>query len=119
MRVLDHVFDDMVVDEVVVRVVLPEGVRDVALETPYDVTRHPDTLHYTYLDTIGRPVITISKANLVEAHIQELTITYTFPRILMLQVSLAAIPRSRWCCVAALYIVVYIHANDRSVDLIK
>ena len=35
MRVLDHVFDDMVVDELVVRVVLPEGVRDVALETPY------------------------------------------------------------------------------------
>ena len=70
MRVLDHVFDDMVVDELVVRVVLPEGVRDLALETPFAVDRHPDTLHYTYLDTIGRPVITISKRNLVEAHIQ-------------------------------------------------
>lgn len=32
MRILDHVFDDVVVDNVIVKVVLPEGVRNIELE---------------------------------------------------------------------------------------
>lgn len=28
-------------------------------------------LHYTYLDTIGRPVVVVQKSNLVEQHIQD------------------------------------------------
>lgn len=38
---------------------------------PYAVERLPDELHYTYLDTVGRPVIVLKKANLVEQHIQD------------------------------------------------
>ena len=41
MRLLDHVLDDMVVDEMEVSVVLPEGASDVELEAPYAVTRRP------------------------------------------------------------------------------
>jgi len=29
------------------------------------------SLHYTYLDTIGRPVVVITKNNLVEQHIAD------------------------------------------------
>jgi len=36
---------------------------------PYSATREKDSLHYTYLDTLGRPVITLRKDNLVEQHI--------------------------------------------------
>lgn len=85
MRVLDHIFDDMQVDEVVTKIILPEGVTNIKLNIPYSVTRLPDSLHYTYLDTKGRPVISFTKKNVVENHIQDFQLRYTFPRILMLQ----------------------------------
>ncbi|XP_015606406.1 dolichyl-diphosphooligosaccharide--protein glycosyltransferase subunit 1 [Cephus cinctus] len=85
MRLLDHVFDDMVVDELIVKIILPEGSRDIELILPYAATRLPDSLHYTYLDTTGRPVISVTKKNLVENHIQNFRLRYTFPRLLMLQ----------------------------------
>ncbi|XP_031839429.1 dolichyl-diphosphooligosaccharide--protein glycosyltransferase subunit 1 [Nomia melanderi] len=85
MRLLDHVFDEMVVDELIVKIILPEGSKNIDLSLPYPATRLPDSLHYTYLDTSGRPVISITKKNLVEDHIQNFKLKYTFPRILMLQ----------------------------------
>lgn len=85
MRLLDHVFDDMVVDEMVLRIVLPEGARNMQLQLPYPTTRLADSLHYTYLDVTGRPVVSVTKRNLVENHIQNFRFTYTYPRLLMLQ----------------------------------
>lgn len=43
--------------------------RNIDLVTPYPVKRSADEKHYTYLDTIGRPVVTASKNKLVEQHI--------------------------------------------------
>ncbi|KAF6214963.1 hypothetical protein GE061_009708 [Apolygus lucorum] len=80
-RVLDHIFDDMVVDEVITKIILPEGAENINLVTPYSMTRLADSRHSTYLDTKGRPVITITKRNLVENHIQSLELDYVFPRI--------------------------------------
>ncbi|KAG7165132.1 Dolichyl-diphosphooligosaccharide--protein glycosyltransferase subunit 1-like [Homarus americanus] len=85
MRILDHVFDDFTVDELVLKIILPEGVRNIILETPYLVERLPDAKHFTYLDTVGRPVVSVTKKNLVESHIQDFTLHYQFPSILMLQ----------------------------------
>lgn len=85
MRLLDHVFNDMVVDELEVKIILPEGSKDIELKLPYPAKRLPDGLHYTYLDTTGRTAITITKNNLVENHIQNFELRYTFPRWLMLQ----------------------------------
>ncbi|EFN79103.1 dolichyl-diphosphooligosaccharide--protein glycosyltransferase subunit 1 [Harpegnathos saltator] len=85
MRLLDHIFDDMVVDEMVLKIILPEGARNMQLELPYPATRLPDSLHYTYLDVTGRPVVSVTKKNLVENHIQSFRFKYTFPRLLMLQ----------------------------------
>ncbi|XP_063976396.1 dolichyl-diphosphooligosaccharide--protein glycosyltransferase subunit 1-like [Diachasmimorpha longicaudata] len=85
MRVLDHVFDDMVVDELVLKIILPEGSHNLELSLPYAATRLPISLHYSYLDTFGRPVISVTKRNLVEHHIQDFKLKYNFPRILMLQ----------------------------------
>lgn len=84
-RVLDHIFDDMVVDELVTKIILPEGSENINLITPYSMNRFPDARHSTYLDTKGRPVISVSRRNLVENHIQSLELDYVFPRILMLQ----------------------------------
>lgn len=85
MRVVDHIFDDMVVDEVTTKVILPEGSTNIKLIAPYSVTRNSDSLHYTYLDTFGRPVISFSKNNVVEHHIADFNLKYNFSRVMMLQ----------------------------------
>ncbi|KAJ6649177.1 Dolichyl-diphosphooligosaccharide--protein glycosyltransferase subunit 1 [Pseudolycoriella hygida] len=85
MRLVDHIYDDMVIDEIVVKIILPEGSTNIKLITPYPVTRLSDSLHYTYLDTFGRPVIQFTKNNLVENHIHEFNLKYNFPKIVMIQ----------------------------------
>ncbi|XP_053324976.1 dolichyl-diphosphooligosaccharide--protein glycosyltransferase subunit 1 [Spea bombifrons] len=85
MRLIDHVFDDQLVDSLTVKIILPEGAKNIQVDNPYDINRAPDELHYTYLDTFGRPVIVAHKNNLVEQHIQDIVVHYTFNKILMLQ----------------------------------
>ncbi|XP_053576696.1 dolichyl-diphosphooligosaccharide--protein glycosyltransferase subunit 1 [Bombina bombina] len=85
MRFIDHVFDEQVVDSLTVKIILPEGAKNIHVDNPYDINRAPDELHYTYLDTFGRPVIVAHKNNLVEQHIQDVVVHYTFNKILMLQ----------------------------------
>lgn len=103
MRLLDHVYDDMVVDELVVKVIFPEGSRNIKLITPYPVERQPDTLHYTYLDITGRPVITLKKKNLVENHINDFNVKYNFSKIMMLQEPLLVV-----CFLFVLFLLVII-----------
>ncbi|KAG9353222.1 hypothetical protein JZ751_017798 [Albula glossodonta] len=85
MRLVDHVYDDQVIDFLTVKLILPEGARNIHVDTPYPINRSPDQLHYTYLDTFGRPVLVATKSNLVEQHIQDVVVHYTFNKILMLQ----------------------------------
>ncbi|XP_013865277.1 dolichyl-diphosphooligosaccharide--protein glycosyltransferase subunit 1 [Austrofundulus limnaeus] len=85
MRLVDHVYDDQVIDDMTVKIILPEGAKNIHLETPYKIDRMPNQLHYTYLDTFGRPVLVATKSNLVEQHIQDFVVHYTFNKILMLQ----------------------------------
>lgn len=85
MDLISHIFDHMVVDDALVRIILPEGASNIEVETPYAVTRLPDSLHFTYLDVKGRPVVEIAAKNLVENHIQPFKLRYTFSRIVMLQ----------------------------------
>lgn len=85
MRFVDHVYDDQVIDSLTVKLILPEGARNIHMDTPYSVERDTDQLHYTYLDTFGRPVLVATKNNMVEQHIQDMVVHYTFNKILMLQ----------------------------------
>nr|XP_015814754.2 dolichyl-diphosphooligosaccharide--protein glycosyltransferase subunit 1 [Nothobranchius furzeri] len=85
MRLVDHVYDDQVIDDLTVKIILPEGSKNIHVETPYKIDRLPNQLHYTYLDTFGRPVLVASKRNLVEHHIQDFVVHYNFNKILMLQ----------------------------------
>ena len=52
---------------------------------PYAVDEQPRELHYTYLDTVGRPVVIATSTNLVEQHIQDFSLAYTFDKIMLLQ----------------------------------
>jgi len=85
MRFVDHVFDDFVIDNIKCKVILPEGSDNVKLVTPYGVKQEKTQLHHTYLDTFGRPVVVASKQNLVDQHIQDFELHYTFNKVLMLQ----------------------------------
>ncbi|KAM9860292.1 dolichyl-diphosphooligosaccharide--protein glycosyltransferase subunit 1 [Aulostomus maculatus] len=85
MRLVDHVYDDQVIDSMTVKIILPEGARNIHMDTPYRIDRMPNQLHYTYLDTFGRPVLVATKNNLVEQHIQDVVVHYNFNKILMLQ----------------------------------
>ncbi|XP_061780041.1 dolichyl-diphosphooligosaccharide--protein glycosyltransferase subunit 1 [Nerophis lumbriciformis] len=85
MRLIDHVYDDQVIDSMTVKIILPEGAKNIQMDTPYNIDRMPDQLHYTYLDTFGRPVLVATKNNLVEQHIQDVVVYYNFNKILMLQ----------------------------------
>ncbi|XP_057669104.1 dolichyl-diphosphooligosaccharide--protein glycosyltransferase subunit 1 [Diorhabda carinulata] len=76
MRLIDHVFDDMYVEEVVTSIVLPAGVVDFKLKTPYDVEKLPEGITHKYLDNVGRTVLRLKKRDLVEQHIQDFEIIY-------------------------------------------
>merc|ERR1719361_1052350 len=80
MRLVDHIFDDMLVEEAEVRVILPEGVSNIELKTPYSMTRREDGLHHTFLDTTGRTVVHLYTTHtLTEQHIQDFQISFTYP----------------------------------------
>ncbi len=59
--------------------------RNIDLAVPYTVNKQPQELHYTYLDTVGRPVIIATSTNLVEEHIQDFQLKYTFDKFMLLQ----------------------------------
>lgn len=84
MRFVDHIFKNYVIDDMLLKVILPEGARDIEFITPFPVKRLPNEVHYTYLDFSGRPVILASKKNLIEDHIKEFEIHYTFDRLNMI-----------------------------------
>lgn len=52
--------------------------RNIHVDSPYEINRAADELHYTYLDTFGRPVIVAHKNNMVEQHIQDVVVGLAF-----------------------------------------
>lgn len=84
MRLVDHVYDDQLLEQVTVKIVLPEHARNIEFyPPPFDVQRLPNEKHYTYLDTVGRPVVVISKRNMLFQHIQDFEVHYTFDKIML------------------------------------
>ena len=45
--------------------------RNIELKSPIKMQEGERELHFTYLDTVGRPVVVARKSNLVEQHIQD------------------------------------------------
>lgn len=88
MRLVDHVFDDFVIDNLKVKIILPEGASNIKLKLPYHVTEGKREVHKTYLDTAGRPVVVLNKENVVESHIQDLEVVYCFIIFIVVVVSM-------------------------------
>merc|ERR1712156_1230430 len=85
MRLLDHVFDDMLVEDFTLKIILPEGSKVGKFDSPFPTKRLPDTLHYTYLDIQGRPVVTIKNVgDLTEKNILDFELAFKFSRLSMI-----------------------------------
>ena len=59
---------------------LPEGSALLSVNTPFLVEKGSDK-KYTYLDTGGRPVVVVSKKNIVFEHNVGFAVEYSFSRL--------------------------------------
>jgi len=78
-------FPEAAIDQLEVRVILPEFASDVQWSTPFDVDSEARDTRVTYLDVLGRTVIVLRKANLVRHHNVPFQVTYRFSKVYMLQ----------------------------------
>lgn len=85
MKLIDHVYADQLIEEASIKIILPEYSTDLELITPYKTERQADSLHFTYLDTVGRPVINIKLKNVVDSHIQDFQLKYKFQKTMILK----------------------------------
>lgn len=79
-----HFEKEVVVDEHVIRVILPEGVTDINIEVPFKFDKQTLENRRTYLDIEGRVVVILEKNHLFNLHENaQLKITYKFSSTLM------------------------------------
>jgi len=78
-------FPQAAIDEEEVRVILPEFATNIRWVTPFEVDSEGRDVHVTYLDTVGRPVLVLTKKNVVRYHAQPFQVVYNYSKIYMLQ----------------------------------
>ncbi|KAI9001442.1 oligosaccharyl transferase alpha subunit [Trametes punicea] len=78
-----------VVDEAEFKIILPEGATDIDYFAPYPALSESISTHITYLDTIGRPKITLKYRDLTDKHSGTVYVTYKMPFRAHLQKPLA------------------------------
>lgn len=66
------------VDEITVRVILPEGATNVRYVAPFAVDGEDRQTRFAYLDTLGRAVLVLKRDNLCRYHIQYIQVLYNF-----------------------------------------
>ncbi|CAK9779343.1 putative oligosaccharyltransferase alpha subunit [Cutaneotrichosporon oleaginosum] len=69
----------VVVDQEELTIVLPEGATDVEVFAPFPLDSIYHGVHRTYLDTIGRPKVVITKRSVTENHAVPVYVTYSYP----------------------------------------
>ncbi|KAF9087232.1 proteasome regulatory particle base subunit [Mortierella sp. AD031] len=81
---------DTTYEDVEIRVVLPEGAKNVKAVLPYEVDEIKYSTTKTYMDSAGRSTVTILASNMIEDHAQEMLIEYEFAHTSYLTKPLAA-----------------------------
>lgn len=78
--------DGAAVDDLTLKVILPEGSTNIQVNLPFEVDYQSQTTRQTYLDTpaIGRPVIVLKKRNLTPLHNVPFEVTFEFQQNFML-----------------------------------
>jgi oligosaccharyltransferase complex subunit alpha (ribophorin I) len=91
MPLIHSLYDNMIIEKAEIKVILPETSHNFKIVKPYTISQLPNSLHYTYLDTVGRPVLTFQKDNLVEHHSQQFTIYYEYSFMSILREPIIAV----------------------------
>ncbi|KAK9895875.1 Ribophorin I [Cystobasidium minutum MCA 4210] len=65
-------------DDVTVKFVLPEGAHDIKVALPFSVRSSSTNTTYSYLDTSGRPTVTLHNKACSEIHAQDVIVSYKF-----------------------------------------
>ncbi|OWM70563.1 dolichyl-diphosphooligosaccharide--protein glycosyltransferase subunit 1A [Punica granatum] len=99
--------NEIVVDTLIVKVVLPEGSRDISVSAPFPVKESRET-KFSHLDLVGRPVVVLEKSNVVPEHNQYFQVYYTFSSISMLMEPLMLISGFFFLFITC---IVYMHAD--------
>ncbi|XP_074590344.1 dolichyl-diphosphooligosaccharide--protein glycosyltransferase subunit 1B [Curcuma longa] len=74
---------ETVVDDLTVKVILPEGSRNPTAAVPFPVNQHLE-MTYSYLDVVGRTTLVLQKRNVVPEHNSPFQVYYDFNPIFML-----------------------------------
>lgn len=61
-----------------------ECIRNIDVATPFPIDGTSSDVHYTYLDTTGRPVLVLTKKNVVSELDRHFQVTYNFSKLSML-----------------------------------
>ncbi|KAJ2931737.1 hypothetical protein H1R20_g5354, partial [Candolleomyces eurysporus] len=78
-----------VVNEEELQIILPEGATDVNFVTPFPGLSAVRSTHVTFLDTIGRPSITLQYKDLTIKHAQDIYVTYKVSTLAHIRKALA------------------------------
>jgi oligosaccharyltransferase complex subunit alpha (ribophorin I) len=78
-------FENAVVKNIKVRVILPEGAENIRSRLPFSVESEKRKIFKTYLDTTGRTVLIFEKKNIVDEHNLNFYVDYDFPSINLLR----------------------------------
>jgi len=76
---IQTVIPGAVVCEAEVTIILPEGATDIDVFPPFAPITQQRSTHITYLDSIGRPAVTLSFENLTDKHAGLIYVTYKVP----------------------------------------
>ncbi|KAL2895238.1 Dolichyl-diphosphooligosaccharide--protein glycosyltransferase subunit 1A [Bienertia sinuspersici] len=100
--------DDLVVRELIVKVVLPEGSSDISVSVPFPVEQWQEQNKLSHLDIGGRPVMVLQKVNAVPEHNQLIQVYYKFSSLSLLREPLMLISGFFFLFVAC---IAYSHAD--------
>ncbi|KAH7566991.1 hypothetical protein JRO89_XS07G0004200 [Xanthoceras sorbifolium] len=76
--------NELVIDNLIVKVVLPEGSTDISVSAPFPIEQWQET-KISHLDIGGRPVAVLQKTNVVPEHNQYFQVYYKFNSLSMLR----------------------------------
>ncbi|XP_072079132.1 dolichyl-diphosphooligosaccharide--protein glycosyltransferase subunit 1A-like [Arachis hypogaea] len=100
-------YNELVIDTLIVKVVLPEGSKDISASVPFPVKQWQET-KFSHLDLVGRPVVVLEKNNVVPEHNEHFQVYYKFNSLSMLREPLMLIFGFFFLFVAC---IVYMHAD--------
>ncbi|GAA0186019.1 glycosyltransferase [Lithospermum erythrorhizon] len=100
-------FNDIVVENLTVKVVLPEGSKDISVSVPFPVKQSQET-KISHLDMVGRPVVVLEKSNVVPEHNLYFQVYYRFNSFSLLWEPLMLISGFFFLFVTC---IIYMHAD--------